>query len=94
MFISWLGVWPYCCTILYLHYFFKGEYELIDRIRKIAERNKIWRSYIGMGYHNCCVPHTIMRNIFENPGWTTQYTPYQPEVRIAFDNIHSFQKNI
>ncbi|KAJ3643248.1 hypothetical protein Zmor_025972 [Zophobas morio] len=57
-----------------------GEYELINRIRKIAERNKIWRSYIGMGYHNCCVPHTIMRNIFENPGWTTQYTPYQPEV--------------
>ncbi|XP_019868372.2 glycine dehydrogenase (decarboxylating), mitochondrial [Aethina tumida] len=57
-----------------------GEYELINRIRKIAEKNKIWRSYIGMGYHNCCVPHTIMRNIFENPGWTTQYTPYQPEV--------------
>ncbi|KAJ8931698.1 hypothetical protein NQ314_015345 [Rhamnusium bicolor] len=59
---------------------FIGEYELINRIRKVAERNKIWRSYIGMGYHNCCVPHTIMRNIFENPGWTTQYTPYQPEV--------------
>ncbi|XP_066154091.1 glycine dehydrogenase (decarboxylating), mitochondrial [Euwallacea fornicatus] len=57
-----------------------GEYDLINRIRTIAERNKIWRSYIGMGYHNCCVPHTIMRNIFENPGWTTQYTPYQPEV--------------
>ncbi|GLV44459.1 uncharacterized protein CBL_10263 [Carabus blaptoides fortunei] len=57
-----------------------GEYELINRIRKIAERNQVWRSYIGMGYHNCCVPHTIMRNIFENPGWTTQYTPYQPEV--------------
>jgi len=57
-----------------------GEYDLINRIRSIAERNQIWRSYIGMGYHNCCVPHTIMRNIFENPGWTTQYTPYQPEV--------------
>ncbi|GFG33833.1 hypothetical protein Cfor_11037 [Coptotermes formosanus] len=57
-----------------------GEYELINRIRQIAEKNKIWRSYIGMGYNNCCVPHTIMRNIFENPGWTTQYTPYQPEV--------------
>lgn len=57
-----------------------GEYELIKRIRKIAERNQVWRSYIGMGYHNCCIPHTIMRNIFENPGWTTQYTPYQPEI--------------
>lgn len=33
-----------------------------------------------MGYHNCHVPHTIMRNVFENPGWTTQYTPYQPEI--------------
>nr|CAD7261479.1 unnamed protein product [Timema shepardi] len=57
-----------------------GEYELISRIRKIADKNKIWRSYIGMGYNSCCVPHTIMRNMFENPGWTTQYTPYQPEV--------------
>nr|CAD7463490.1 unnamed protein product [Timema tahoe] len=56
------------------------EYELISRIRKIADKNKIWRSYIGMGYNSCCVPHTIMRNMFENPGWTTQYTPYQPEV--------------
>ncbi|KAK6640123.1 hypothetical protein RUM43_008400 [Polyplax serrata] len=57
-----------------------GEYELIRRIRVMAEKNQIWRSYIGMGYHNCCVPHTILRNMFENPGWTTQYTPYQPEV--------------
>ncbi|GJQ80400.1 hypothetical protein Trydic_g12260 [Trypoxylus dichotomus] len=57
-----------------------SEYQLINRITKIAQRNQVWRSYIGMGYHNCCVPHTIMRNIFENPGWTTQYTPYQPEV--------------
>ncbi|GBP04358.1 Glycine dehydrogenase [Eumeta japonica] len=57
-----------------------SEYELIKRVQKIAESNQIWRSYIGMGYHNCCVPHTIMRNLFENPGWTTQYTPYQPEI--------------
>lgn len=49
-------------------------------IREIANRNEIWRSYIGMGYHNCRVPHTIVRNVFENPGWFTQYTPYQPEI--------------
>ncbi|XP_042864469.1 glycine dehydrogenase (decarboxylating), mitochondrial-like [Penaeus japonicus] len=57
-----------------------GEHALLTRIREISEKNEIWRSYIGMGYHNCRVPHAILRNIFENPGWTTQYTPYQPEV--------------
>ncbi|MPC08377.1 Glycine dehydrogenase (decarboxylating), mitochondrial [Portunus trituberculatus] len=57
-----------------------GEHAVIERIRYISEKNEIWRSYIGMGYHNCRVPHSILRNIFENPGWTTQYTPYQPEV--------------
>ena len=46
-----------------------GEHALIDRIRDIAERNEVWRTYIGLGYHNCHVPHSIMRNMFENPGW-------------------------
>ncbi|XP_052865219.1 glycine dehydrogenase (decarboxylating), mitochondrial [Anopheles cruzii] len=57
-----------------------NEHELIDRMRQIGSKNEVWRSYIGMGYHNCLVPHPILRNIFENPGWTTQYTPYQPEI--------------
>lgn len=56
------------------------EYELLAKIGAIAKKNKMWRSYIGMGFYNCHVPTTILRNIFENPGWTTQYTPYQPEI--------------
>lgn len=60
--------------------FIADEHEVIERIRKIAKKNEVWRSYIGMGYYNCYVPHPILRNIFENPGWTTQYTPYQPEI--------------
>ncbi|KAF4514030.1 UNVERIFIED_CONTAM: hypothetical protein B566_EDAN018689, partial [Ephemera danica] len=50
---------------------------MMRRIRRIAEKNKVWRSYIGMGYHNCCVPHTIMRNIFENPGWIKAHSARQ-----------------
>jgi len=57
-----------------------SEYEVIKRIQGIADRNQEWRSFIGMGYYNTCIPHTILRNMFENPGWTTQYTPYQPEI--------------
>ncbi|XP_074643600.1 glycine dehydrogenase (decarboxylating), mitochondrial-like [Tubulanus polymorphus] len=57
-----------------------SEHTLLERLTKIAKENKLWKSYIGMGYYNCIMPNTILRNIFENPGWTTQYTPYQPEV--------------
>ncbi|XP_057374547.1 glycine dehydrogenase (decarboxylating), mitochondrial-like [Daphnia carinata] len=56
------------------------EYQLMERVQELAKQNKVWRSYIGMGYYNCHVPHPILRNLFENPGWYTQYTPYQPEI--------------
>ncbi|XP_033737275.1 glycine dehydrogenase (decarboxylating), mitochondrial-like [Pecten maximus] len=57
-----------------------GELELIERLYHIAGKNDVWRSYIGIGYYNTYTPHTILRNMFENPGWTTQYTPYQAEL--------------
>ncbi|XP_051960703.1 glycine dehydrogenase (decarboxylating), mitochondrial-like [Xyrauchen texanus] len=56
------------------------ENEILESLQKIASRNKTWRSYIGMGYYNCSVPQVIQRNLLENSGWLTQYTPYQPEV--------------
>ncbi|KAK6312945.1 hypothetical protein J4Q44_G00162920 [Coregonus suidteri] len=56
------------------------ENEVLEHLQKIASKNKVWRSYIGMGYYNCSVPPVIQRNLLENSGWVTQYTPYQPEV--------------
>uniref|UniRef100_A0A803SX66 Glycine cleavage system P protein n=1 Tax=Anolis carolinensis TaxID=28377 RepID=A0A803SX66_ANOCA len=56
------------------------ENEILETLHNIASKNKIWRSYIGMGYYNCSVPPAIVRNLLENAGWVTQYTPYQPEV--------------
>jgi glycine cleavage system P protein (glycine dehydrogenase) len=58
----------------------RSEQAVLEEIRSIAEENQIYRSLIGMGYHDCITPGVIQRNIFENPAWYTQYTPYQAEI--------------
>jgi glycine dehydrogenase len=58
----------------------RGEHELLTELKGIAGKNKVMRSLIGMGYYDTITPPVILRNIMENPGWYTQYTPYQAEI--------------
>lgn len=57
-----------------------SEFTYLNELKKTASLNKVFKTYIGQGYYNTIVPSVILRNVFENPGWYTQYTPYQAEI--------------
>ena len=57
-----------------------SEYEALRKLKNISKQNKIYSNFLGMGYYGTYIPNVILRNILENPGWYTSYTPYQPEV--------------
>jgi len=58
----------------------RNEHEALAALKEIASQNQVCRSFIGMGYYDCITPAVIQRNVLENPGWYTQYTPYQAEI--------------
>ncbi|MDB9475436.1 aminomethyl-transferring glycine dehydrogenase [Dolichospermum circinale] len=58
----------------------QSEYAALAKLKQIADKNQVYRSFIGTGYYDCITPAVIQRNILENPGWYTAYTPYQPEI--------------
>ena len=58
----------------------KSEYAALSQLKEIASKNQVFRSFLGMGYYDCITPPVIQRNILENPGWYTAYTPYQAEI--------------
>eukprot|EP00055_Hartaetosiga_balthica_P013582 m.70337 g.70337 ORF g.70337 m.70337 type:complete len:987 (+) comp8308_c0_seq1:72-3032(+) len=72
-----------------------SESEMLQRLHELGNQNKVFRSYIGLGYNNTIIPSAIQRNVIENPGWYTPYTPYQAEVAQGrMESLLNFQTMI
>ena len=73
----------------------KTENQALTELKSIATKNQIFKSYIGLGYHDTFTPNVILRNVLENPGWYTAYTPYQPEISQGrLEGLLTFQQMI
>ena len=71
------------------------EHLALRRLREYADQNKVFKSYIGMGYYDTHVPNVILRNVLENPGWYTAYTPYQAEISQGrLESLLNFQQMV
>ncbi|MBR9799508.1 MAG: glycine dehydrogenase (aminomethyl-transferring), partial [Gammaproteobacteria bacterium] len=73
----------------------RTESEALDYLKRLARQNKVFKTYIGQGYHNTHLPAVIQRNVLENPGWYTAYTPYQPEIAQGrLEGLLNFQQAV
>ncbi|HSP58381.1 MAG TPA: aminomethyl-transferring glycine dehydrogenase [Halomonas sp.] len=73
----------------------RTEAEALDYLKRIARQNRVFKSYIGQGYHDTHLPTVIQRNVLENPGWYTAYTPYQPEIAQGrLEGLLNFQQMV
>ena len=71
------------------------EAQALARLKSMAKRNQVMKSYIGLGYHDTIIPPVILRNVLENPGWYTAYTPYQPEIAQGrLESLLNFQQMV